>query len=67
MTTQEIKGQVAFSCDKCPETYEPPRLGIGSEKREWLEVWEDAKRAGWRARQNGSEWEHLCPGCARKK
>lgn len=33
MTTQTIKGQIAFSCDGCSETYEPPRLGLGSEPR----------------------------------
>lgn len=66
MTTQKIKDQITFSCDKCPEVYEPARLGLGSEPREWSEVWEDAKRAGWRALKNGSEWEHLCPSCERK-
>lgn len=66
MTTQTIKGQIAFSCDGCSDTYEPPRLGLGSEPREWSEVWEDAKRAGWRARQKDGDWVHLCPDCVRK-
>lgn len=67
MTTQTIKGQIAFSCDRCPETYEPPKLGLGSEQREWTDVWEDAKAEGWRARKIGGEWQHHCPECVRRK
>jgi hypothetical protein len=61
------KGQIAFSCDRCPETYEPELLGVGSVQREWVDVWQDAKAAGWRARTNpAGQWEHICPNCLSK-
>jgi hypothetical protein len=66
MTTQRIKGEIVFSCDRCSETFEPPRLGTGSAQRDWNDTWEDAKRAGWRALKNGKDWEHVCPDCLGK-
>lgn len=65
MTTHQVKGEYALSCDGCPETYEPPRLGRGSAPREWSEMWEDAKATGWRAVKTDEGWFHYCPDCVR--
>jgi len=65
MTSHTVKGEHALSCDGCPEIYESPRRGRGSAPREWAEMWEDAKRAGWRAVKRGDGWRHFCPDCVR--
>lgn len=59
MTAHTIKGEIAFSCDECPETYTPDGI------EEFGVAWDDARSLGWRAFKVGSTFEHLCPACAR--
>lgn len=61
MTSTPCSNGHEFSCDWCGEVLEPPRLGLGSEARDFLESWEDAKRKGWRAVKDGRDWKHKCP------
>jgi hypothetical protein len=64
MTSSACRDGIEFSCDTCDEVWTPPRLGRGSEPRDWNESWNAAKAAGWRAIKNKrGEWEHACPEC----
>jgi hypothetical protein len=57
MTTERIKGSVAFSCDNCSETIQPEcQDDFGS-------AWQEAFENGWRCFQAGDEWQHHCPAC----
>ena len=61
MTAHTIKGVVAFSCDECPETYEPV------DQRDFAHAWIEARALGWRSFKHGwGDYEHACPACARK-
>lgn len=71
MTIENDKNGVAFTCDCCGDTWTPPKLGHGSEKRDFAESWELAKEDGWRAVQVRSllkgakpNYEHRCENCA---
>jgi hypothetical protein len=59
MTTHVVKGQVVFSCDDCPETYEPDEGDFGT-------AWALARGLGWRTRQRDGKWQHSCPDCSRR-
>ena len=63
MTSTRAKDGFEFSCDVCGEVWTPPRLGRGSEARDWKECWEIAKENGWRAIKSGEGWEHRCSDC----
>jgi len=53
-----------FACDSCGEVWEPPKLGLGSQPREFGESWELAKEDGWRCfKGRHNQWEHRCPDC----
>lgn len=61
MSVERSGRGIAFSCDRCPESFEPDEPG------DFTEVWAAAKVDGWRARQTrAGKWEHLCPGCVRE-
>lgn len=47
-------GKIVIECDACDET-------LQGDSDNWQEVWPAAKRDGWRTRQIGSEWVHMCP------
>jgi len=59
MTVQRIHGGAAFSCDSCPETYEPEDPGTFDDD------WSAARALGWRTYNEGGRWQHRCPDCAR--
>lgn len=63
MTSARTKDGFEFSCDVCGETIDPPRLGRGSEPRDYLESFEEAKAKGWRAVKTAKGWEHRCGDC----
>ncbi len=64
MTRLRTKNGFEFSCDECGVVWEPPRLGIGSQSRDFMESWELTKEEGWRAFKNArDEWQHRCPDC----
>jgi hypothetical protein len=56
MTTQRIKGEIAFSCDLCPDTFE-------SGTRDWADAWRAAKEKGWQAIRTEKGFEHVCRSC----
>lgn len=47
-------GRIVIECDACDETFE-------GDSDNWQEVWPAAKRDGWKSRQFGGEWLHMCP------
>jgi len=49
-------GTILIECDACPEVFD-----IDSD--DFNETWSAAKRDGWRAKQVGNDWVHLCDGC----
>lgn len=57
MTAQTVKHNLVFSCDGCPETYEP-------ESNEFSVGWAEARGKGWVAVPVKGGWGHYCPGCA---
>lgn len=48
---------VIIECDSCPALFE------GVQHQEFKDVWNEAKRDGWRTRQIAGEWLHGCPKC----
>lgn len=69
MTSAQSDDGYEFDCDLCGANWNPPRLGIGSEKPTWRECFDAAKAEGWRAIKITSstgdiDWEHRCPNCA---
>lgn len=70
MSTFDTPAGVGFKCDACEETWEPPKLGIGSAPRDFKESYLLARNAGWRAVKVKSkvlgkvDWEHRCSECA---
>jgi hypothetical protein len=46
-------GRIVFGCDACA------RLSEGGSS-EWIELWLQAKREGWRARKIGKHWYQFC-------
>jgi len=65
MSSSSSRDGFEFECDECGETWAPPHLGRGSEKRNFQESWELAKDEGWRAFKGANErWRHRCPECA---
>jgi len=46
-------GRIVFGCDACG------RLTEGN-SNEWMELWRQAKREGWRARKIGKDWHQFC-------
>ncbi len=64
MTASKTKDGFEFCCDSCGEIIDPPKLGRGSEPRDFHESWADAKAKGWRAvKDSRGEWCHECPTC----
>lgn len=64
MTASQVRDGFEFSCDVCDETFSPPRLGRGSEPRDFQESLALAKDAGFRAVNVGNgRWEHRCSTC----
>ena len=68
MSSSRISGGYKFHCDACGEAWQPPRLGAGSEERDWHDCWEACKATGWRAvkvrgRAGDTQWEHRCKEC----
>ena len=50
------KGAILIECDSCAEVFD-------GESAEWADVWNAAKREGWRTRKIANEWLHGCPKC----
>lgn len=57
MSVERNAGSIAFSCDSCPESFEP------EEDRDFGAAWAEAKSTGWKAYQFKGVWQHRCPGC----
>jgi hypothetical protein len=58
MTSHNIKGEFAFSCDGCSETITP------SHQDDLRTAWIEALRAGWTSKKiNWGRFEHYCPDC----
>jgi predicted RNA-binding Zn-ribbon protein involved in translation (DUF1610 family) len=64
MTSAKATDGFEFQCDVCGEVIDPPRPGLGSAPRDFMESWEEAKAKGWRAVKVRDGWEHKCPKCA---
>lgn len=60
MTSHNVKGVIAFSCDECPETYEP------HDQSDFAAAWSEARALGWHAFKLARGYEHQCPACARE-
>lgn len=59
MSTDRIKGKIAFLCDgaDCSE-------GLETDHAEFAEALEQAKEEGWLVRKRGETWMHFCSsGC----
>lgn len=50
------KGTIQLECDSCGEICD--RTG-----QEFLDIWNEAKADGWKARKIGDVWVHTCPDC----
>jgi len=62
MTLQRIKGSIAFSCDKCSESFEPEEPTADARA-----AWQQAADEGWIVRwPKPGEPRHLCPNCQRR-
>jgi hypothetical protein len=59
VTIHRVKGLVAISCDECPETFE-------MDTPDFHETWAAAKDEGWVGLSMDGEYQHHCPGCAKK-
>lgn len=59
MTIERRGGRVFITCDTCGVSYE------GDTNRPFAEIWDEAKREGWRVRKIADEWIHGCaqPNC----
>ncbi len=55
MTTERIKGEIAFHCDTrgCSE-------GIETGTKDFSEAKDTANEAGWLFRKRGDDWKHFC-------
>jgi frataxin-like iron-binding protein CyaY len=51
------KGTILVECDSCSEVFD-------GESTNFTEVWNAAKRDGWRTRKIAGEWIHSCGKCA---
>lgn len=56
---ESFNGPIVFECDarRCPETLETHCTHFASAKAK-LDAY------GWKTRNAGGEWQHLCPSCA---
>jgi hypothetical protein len=45
--------RIVIDCDACDRTLE-------GDSNEWMEVWLQARREGWRARKVGKDWCQFC-------
>jgi len=48
--------KVLIECDSCPEVFD-------GDSADFKEVWDAAKRDGWRTRKIADTWLHGCPKC----
>ena len=46
-------GRIVIACDACGRTFE-------SDSDEWIDVWPQARREGWRVRKIGKDWRQFC-------
>jgi len=52
--------KIVFGCDACGRLCEP-------DSNDWMEIWPQANRGGWRARKIGNGWYQFCgQACASK-
>lgn len=49
--------KILIECDSCDEVFS------GEAGDEFIDVWNAAKRDGWRTRKIADEWLHGCPKC----
>lgn len=49
-------GEITFHCNGCSDMLE-------TLTRDFSAAMVDLRDAGWRAKKDGSEWEHFCPNC----
>ena len=46
-------GRIVIACDACGRTFE-------GDSDEWIDVWPQARREGWRVRKIGKDWRQFC-------
>ena len=46
-------GKIVIACDACGRTFE-------GDSDEWIDVWPQARREGWRVRKIGKDWCQFC-------
>jgi hypothetical protein len=46
-------GRIVIACDACGRTFE-------GDSDEWIDVWPQARREGWRVRKIGKDWCQFC-------
>ena len=69
MSYSETSDGFEFECDKCHKVFTPPKMGLGSEKPDFVFCLELAKKKGWRPYKHTSkdgrvtQWRHKCPSC----
>lgn len=56
MAIDRQHNKVLIECDSCTEVFD-------GESDDFKEVWDAAKRDGWRTRKIADEWLHGCPKC----
>jgi hypothetical protein len=54
--THKFGGQYSMECDECGCEYT-----FGSD---FMDMIEEAKKAGWKILPDGDGWKHFCPDCA---
>ena len=46
-------GRIVIACDACGRMFE-------GDSDEWIDVWPQARRKGWRVRKIGKDWYQFC-------
>jgi len=49
-----------INCDSCSESED------FDDAESFMDAVEQAKKAGWRMRKIGDDWEHQCPACTNR-
>jgi hypothetical protein len=70
MASSECEYGFEFECDTCHNVSNPPRVGRGSDKPDFMFCWNVLKDRGWKARKGPTKdgkfevWRHYCPRCS---
>lgn len=55
------RGEYVAECDDCgTEAY-------GGTTETFMAFLDEIKKQGWKAKNNGGDWEHFCPGCVEER